>query len=331
MTPLSDDEAICRMDVAQCEEGHALSTREQYQQWVRRYREARKARTVSNLQGWLTYLASDPDDKVNPKTVRQSLNALKFYHEKVLGIEIPPNSLVVPKINKNKNMPVCLTHEEAMDLISRMRGTARLQAEMIYGTGSRITAMLTTRLKDLDLDRGLINFNHDKGGKSRIVQIPRAVMPRLLAHVAAVRLQWEHDHANGIIYPDDDKALMRKLGEKRFGTLPFCWLYPSRDVRGNHRWHATDRAITSGLKKAAEESGIMKRISPHVFRHTNATALLERGESLRTIQEHLGHTDSETTEIYTHVLGTESVISPMDLPPIQRISPLVAFPSRRTA
>lgn len=63
----------------------------------------------------------------------------------------------------------------------------------------------------------------------------------------------------------------------------------------------------------------MKRVSPHVFRHSNATALLERGENIRTIQEHLGHTHLETTEIYTHARGSESLISPLDLPPIQRV------------
>lgn len=57
---------------------------------------------------------------------------------------------------------------------------------------------------------------------------------------------------------------------------------------------------------------IMKRVSPHVLRHSNATALLELGENIRTIQEHLGHTHVETTEIYTHASGERSVVSPLD-------------------
>jgi site-specific recombinase XerD len=316
MTPLTDDEAITRMNVAQLEKGHAQTTRDQYQQWVRRYRDTRKRQICRNLQGFLTYLASDTEAKVNPKTVRQALNALKFYHEKVLGIEIPPNSLTVPAINKNKNIPVWLTHEEAMDLISRMSGDARLQAEMLYGTGSRITALLKLRLKDLDLQKGLITFRHDKGGKSRTVRLPRFVMHRLMTHVAAVRLQWEQDKKKGIIYPTSEPDEMKKLGRKRYGTLPFCFLFPSSVVRGNERWHATDHALTDGLKLAAEEAGIMKRVSPHVFRHSNATSLLDRGENIRTIQDHLGHTDVKTTEIYTHANGSNAVISPLDYPPM---------------
>ncbi len=319
MSPLSDDEAIARMNVAQLEKGHAVTTREQYQQWVRRYRDARKSQICRNLQGFLTYLASDPDARVNPKTVRQALNALKFYHEKVLGIEIPPNSLTVPAINKNKNMPVWLTHEEAMDLISRMSGDARLQAEMLYGTGSRITALLTLRLKDVDTQRGLVFFRHDKGGKSRTVKLPRSIKHRLMTHMAAVRLQWEQDKARGVIYPTSEPQEMKKLGRKRFGTLPYCFLFPSAVVRmtelGPERWHATDSALSDGVKRAAEEAGIMKRVSAHVFRHSNATWLVERGVPLPAIQDHLGHTDINTTLIYTHVTGGDGVMSPMDCLP----------------
>lgn len=303
-------EALQKLNNAQREVGHALTTRKQYAHWVIRYREARIKKLCRDLQSYLTRLSTV--EKVNPKTVKQALNALKFYHEKCLGIEILPNSINMPRVNTNKNVPVWLTHEEAMDLIGRMEGVARLQGEMLYGTGSRITALLTLRLKDIDLQKGLITFNHDKGGKSRIVRLPKFCMPRLQAHIAQVRLQWESDKTRGIICPTDDESLMRKLGPARFGTLPFCWLFPSRDVRGKNRWHATDKALSESLKKAAEEAGIMKRISPHVLRHSNATALLELGENIRTLQEHLGHSNVETTEIYTHARGSNAVISPLD-------------------
>jgi site-specific recombinase XerC len=149
-----------------------------------------------------------------------------------------------------------------------------------------------------------------------------------------VRLQWEGDRARGIIYPTAEVTAMKKLGRSRFGTLPFCWLFPSRDVRGAERWHATDHALSDGLRVAAEEAGIMKRVSPHVLRHSNATALLERGENIRTIQEHLGHSNVETTEIYTHANGSQGVISPLDYPTLAVTHPqgnLVVFEGRASA
>jgi site-specific recombinase XerD len=320
MNPLSDRDAIIALRDAQLEAGHLVNTRKQYRAWMVRYRKARKNRVVRDLQGFLTHLSTV--ERVNPKTVRQALNALKFYHEKVLKIEIAPNSLTVPAINKNRNIPVWLTHEEAMDLIGRMSGKARLQAELLYGTGSRINALLTVRLKDLDPHRGLITFRFDKGGKSRTVRLPRFVMDRLMAHIAAVKLQWESDNSRGIICPDPEPSLMKKLGRARFGTLPFYWLFPSATVRNGERWHATDHEISDALKKASAEAGIMKRVSPHVFRHSNATALLDRGENIRTIQEHLGHSNVETTEIYTHANGSGGVVSPLDLAPLHSFQPL---------
>ena len=305
---------------AQLEAGHRVNTRKSYRGWLLRYRSARKSRVCCDFQGFLTYLSTDPKAKVNPKTVHQALNALKFYHEKVLGIPIAENSLTVPKVNPHRNMPVWLSHDEAMDLMGRMSGDARLQAELLYGTGSRINALLKVRLNDLDLQAGLVTFRHDKGGKSRVVALPRALMARLMNHVGKVRMEWEHDQRSGIICPTAEEADMRKLGRARFGTLPFYWLFPSRDVRGNERWHTTDHALSEGLKRAAVESGIMKRVSPHVLRHSNATALAERGEDIRTIQEHLGHTNVKTTEIYTHVIGEGATVSPMDAPPQKRLA-----------
>jgi site-specific recombinase XerD len=313
MNPNPHSESLAKLEAAQREAGHAGTTRSQYAQWVIRYRTARINRECRDLQGYLTRLSTV--EKVNPKTVRQALNALKFYHERVLGMPIEPDSLTVPPINRNRNIPVWLTHGEVMDVLGRMDGIPRLQAELLYGTGSRITALLTLRLKDLDLEKGLVTFRFDKGGKSRTVRLPRSVMPRLMAHIASVRLQWEGDRKRGIIFPCDDPSLMRKLGRNRFGSLPFCWLFPSRDVRGGERWHATDKALAAATRKAADEAGVMKRISPHVFRHSNATALLERGENIRTIQEHLGHSHVETTEIYTHGTGAHGVASPLDVPP----------------
>ena len=318
MTPLTDDEAKERMETAQRKVPHAETTIEQYGAWVRRYRAARKDFICSNLQGFLDYLASDPEARVNPKTVRQALNALKFYHEKVLGIEIAPNSLRVPNINKNRNIPDIPTHEEVMDLLSRMSGEPRLQGEMLYGTGGRITALLTRRLKDIDMHRGTITFRYDKGGKSRVVLLPRFLMDRLAAHIAAVRLQWESDHARGVICPHSDPSLVRKLGRARFGTLPLYWLFPSQILRGDQRWHATGHALADATAKAAAEAGLMRRITPHTFRHANATSLLQRGVDIRTIQEHLGHTDVATTEIYTHAAGYRGVVSPLDAPPVSQ-------------
>lgn len=312
---LPDDREKClELRAAQLEKGHGRNTRRSYRGWMRRYRWARARKECRDLQGFLSRLTTE--ERVNPKTVRQALNALKFYHEQVLGIEIPPNSLTVPKVNRNRNHPNFLNRSEAVELLRRLRGTAALQAKLLIGTGSRINAMLTLRLKDLDLEMGTVCFRFDKGGKSRTVKLPDSLIPDLRLHVEGVVRQWEEDQVRGIITPVPDESLRRKLGDKTFASLPWYWLFPSRAVRGLERWHATDRGLEKAIKKAAAEAKIMKRVSPHTLRHTNATFLLERGESVRRIQEHLGHTHLETTEIYLHSTAREGLRSPLDDLPV---------------
>lgn len=308
---LPDDGEKCRaLRDAQLKAGHCRNTRNQYQSWMRRYRQGRAAKTFRNLQGFLDHLATV--DQVNPKTIHQALCALKFYHEKVLGIEIPPNSLSIPKINRNRNHPNFLNRQETVALLSRLRGMASLQARFLIGTGSRITAMLSLRLKDIDLERGTVCFRFDKGGKSRTIALPKSLIPDLRHHVEGVKRQWEADHSSGVVAPVDDPSLRRKLGERTLSSLAWYWVFPSSVLRGNERWHSTDRALQKALKQAVHDARITKRVSAHTLRHTNATFLLERGENIRRIQEHLGHTHLETTEIYLHSTAAESLTSPLD-------------------
>ena len=73
-----------------------------------------------------------------------------------------------------------------------------------------------------------------------------------------------------------------------------------------------DKKIFNALKKAADILGITQRVNPHALRHSYATGLLRNGVDIRTIQEQLGHSNLETTEIYLHASGMKSVTSPLD-------------------
>lgn len=316
MTKEVHREAVLKLRAAQLKEGHSLNSRKSYRGWIVRYRDARIEKRCRDVQSFLDLLIYG-EDRVSPPTIHQAVNALVFYYKHVLERPIAPDSLTFPKRSRHRKQRDVPTHQEVMEIFSHMRGLPLLQAELLYGTSSRITALLTLRMKDLDLVRGNVQFQFDKGGKCRTLPLPRTLLPKLHAHIAAIRQQWIEDQAQGIICPIDPPSLAKKIGKRKLGSLPWYWLFPSASVRGKDRWHATSKSLSSALDRACVKTGSTRRISPHTLRHAGATALLDRGENPRRIQEHLGHTHLETTEIYLHSTARDGLASPLDAPPMQ--------------
>ena len=115
---------------------------------------------------------------------------------------------------------------------------------------------------------------------------------------------------------------MRKFSRQTFGTLPWYWLFPSQKVHGTERWHSTDKRLVTALRNAAEIKGITQRVNPHALRHSFATGLLREGVDVRSIQEQMGHTHLDTTELYLHTSGGNTVRSPLDTAAERNIIPI---------
>jgi site-specific recombinase XerD len=246
------------------------------------------------------------------KTRKQALNALVFFHRKVLKVDVPPNSLDIGMPTVGRRAPDFLTHPECMAIISRLERINRIQSVLMYGCGLRVTECLTMRLKDVDLAAGMITVRSGKGDKDRMVRLPRSFYPMIEDQIRRCRRQFERDSKSGLIFPIDNPSLMRKLGRAQFRRICWYWLFPSRVTRGDERWHATTKGLVEPLKAAAEDAGILKRVTPHIWRHSYATNLLTSGTDIRTIQDQLGHASVETTMIYTHAVGFHGTESPLD-------------------
>lgn len=317
-------QVMTAFETAALNAGLSRNTRKSYAPIIAEFTEMLIARKITGVQEYLNYLCSVK--KLSSNTVWHALNPLKFLYEKVLVKEF--GNYEMPIRNRSKPMRSVLTMREILAMMNVMDDRiARLQTGMLAGCGLRIESdMLTLRLKDIRIEDRVITIYEAKGGKSRAVQIPEFLVDDLTKQIAACRRQWQKDQAQQIICPHPQESLMRKLGRKQFGSLPWYWLFPSRLAHGKERWHSTSRRVTAALKDAAGICGITQRVNPHALRHSYATGLLRNGVDVRTIQEQMGHTHLETTEIYLHTAGMKAVTSPLDVA-AQNITPF----TKRTA
>ena len=160
--------------------------------------------------------------------------------------------------------------EESIDLSKWEGHRNRAIIETLFSCGLRVSELTNLKLSNLYLDDGFVRVN-GKGSKERLIP----VSPRVIKE-----LGW---------WFDDRQQMTIKAGEEDYVFL---------NRRGAH---LTRTMILIMIKQQAKAAGILKTISPHTLRHSFATALLEGGADLRSIQAMLGHESIGTTEIYTHI------------------------------
>ena len=265
---------------------------------------------------FLTHLAEDRH--VASSTQNQALAALLFLYDAVL--ERPLETLgPIPRAKRPRRLPVVLTRAEVEAVLSHLNGTHRLIASLLYGSGLRLLEALRLRIKDVELANGHIVVREGKGDKDRIAVLPSVLEASLRAQVRVARALHDRDLSEGFGEVHLPSALAHKYPSAPTQT-GWQYVFPARarsvDPRSGHtrRHHLTESPVQRSVRRAAQAAGIEKPVSPHAFRHSFATHMLERGADIRTVQELLGHKDVRTTEIYTHVLnrGVRGVASPLD-------------------
>ena len=270
------------------------------------------------LEKFLTHLAVEKH--VAASTQNQALSALLFLYRELLNVEIPDTSLNVVRARKPKRLPIVLTRTEMQRILGLLEGRSQLIAQLLYGSGLRLSEALRLRVKDLDFETLQITIRGGKGDKDRITMLPEKLVPALQNQLDRVRILYQQDLKQNKLGVSLPEALDRK-----YPNAPREWgwqyLFPARkyarDPRTGGRLlrhHLGASAVQKAVRNAAQNAGITKNVSPHTFRHSFATHLLEAGYDIRTVQELLGHKDVRTTMIYTHVLnrGGMYVRSPLD-------------------
>lgn len=296
-------------------------TVEAYIHWIRRFivwsgKRHPKEMGAAEVNGFLGHLALN--EQVAASTQNQALNAVVFLYRQVVGRELEELG-EFERAERPERMPVVLSREEVRWLLAKLEGTQQLIGRFLYGTGLRLLEGLRIRVKDLDFARGQVIVRGGKGDKDRVTMLPESLKESLRAQLHRVRELHEQDLAAGfgeVWLPGALRAKWPRAGRE----WAWQWVFPSAELsvdpetKVRRRHHVTDAAVQRAVKRAAAAAGLLKRVSPHVLRHSFATHLLEGGTDIRTVQDLLGHKDVSTTQIYTHVLAKPGlgVRSPLD-------------------
>lgn len=231
--------------------------------------------TVKDLRNYIHALF---DAGLSSRSINRKISSLKAFYRYLLHkkrIDLNPAS-ELESLKVGRKLPAILSIDEITAIIEAaddkkplvLRDRACL--ELLYAAGLRISELLDLKIIDLDMDNGLVNVI-GKGNKQRIVPFGKQAERALDEYITHGR--------PSIIKKRSSSFLVLNARGKKLTRVGFLKI----------------------LRKYRIKSGIKKRVTPHMFRHSFATHLLEAGADLRAVQELLGHADISTTQIYTHV------------------------------
>jgi integrase/recombinase XerD len=224
------------------------------------------------------YMASPAMQKKKSSSIARSLSAIKSFHGyRVITGRSPDNpARLMPGPRIGRKLPVVLTVPEVNRILA---GPARLVPqerrdrailEILYGAGLRISELAGLHIPDLLFSEQLVRV-WGKGARERIVPISRSAIEAVEIYLTLGRPRYVGPRAGDFVFLSAHKRGLSRMG----------------------LWNIVRRWVKS--------AGIEKRVTPHTFRHTFATHLIEGGADLRAVQAMLGHESVTTTQIYTHL------------------------------
>jgi integron integrase len=300
---------------------YSRRTEKSYVGWIKRFilfhgKKHPREMGEDEITAFLSHLATKRC--VSASTQNQALSAILFLYREVLKIDLDwPEGFV--RAQRPRRLPTVLTRDEVRAILDRMHGTPWLMASLLYGAGLRLLECARLRVKDIEFVRMEIVVRDGKGRKDRITLLPIGLKRPLIEHLSCGRIQHKRDLQAGHGSVALPYALMRKYPNAA-RDWAWQWVFPATrfyidSITGERRRHHLHESVLQrAVKEAVRAAGISKPATCHTLRHSFATHLLERGYDIRTIQELLGHSDVNTTMIYTHVLnsGGRGVKSPLD-------------------
>lgn len=227
------------------------------------------------------FLDMEYNKGLSKRSQARKISSIRAYYKFSESESNPCDSIDSPKLTRY--LPTVLSVEEVVAILDSVELTTyeglrnRAMLEMLYSCGLRVSELVNLRLSDLFFKEAFIRVI-GKGDKQRLVPVYDKAIEAVNNYIPA---RWE---------------LIQHTVERGGGQTDKEILFLNRRGR-----MLTREMIFTIVKRQAERAGITKRISPHTFRHSFATHLVENGADLRVVQDMLGHSSILTTEIYTHV------------------------------
>ncbi|MCO6451997.1 MAG: integron integrase [Caldilineales bacterium] len=290
--------------------GLADSTEKTYVSWIKRCilfqkyqnRDEMTRSPRQDIERFLNYLANDLD--LSASSVNQALGAIIFLYKSVLRVDMP--YLDIPRQKSVKALQHPLDDAEARELLSHLHGQDFLLAAIMYGAGLRVNEVCSLRIKDFDFAHCKILVTDAKGGDHRLTMLPKQIVAPLQAHLTLVKKRHDQDLQRGHGYVWLPPALRRKYPQ---AEQEWQWQYafPSRQLSRHrrepenmtlYRFYVSPNSISRSIKIAAQASGIDKRVTPHILRHSFAVSMRKRGYSIEQIQALMGHKSAKTTQYH---------------------------------
>jgi integron integrase len=299
---------------------YSVRTIESYTSWIKRYiiyngKKHPAEMGKEEIGKYLNHLAVNQN--VSSSTQNQALQGILFLYKNILKKDIGWIE-EIKMAARVKHLPVVFSKREVLKIFEHLDGVPKLIVSLLYGGGLRLSEALHLRIKDIDFDYRQITVRDGKGEKDRYTVLPASVIPDLKNRLNEVYKQHKKDLAAGLGETILPYALKRKYTNagKEFGwqyAFPADKFVKEKETGLIFRFHIHESTIQRAVKEAIKKAGVNKQGSPHTFRHSFATHLLENGYDIRTVQELLGHKSVKTTMIYTHVLNRGlGIRSPLD-------------------
>ena len=244
---------------------YSSSTVSTYMSCLTHFFNFHKTKDIETLskQDILYYLESLVKKGYSKSSQNQYINSIKFFYEKFLERE--KQYYFIDRPIKDKKLPIVLSKEEVQLIFNQIENLKhKTILVLIYSCGFRISELINLKIKDIDSQRMLIQIRNSKGNKDRQVQLTNQIL-----------------------------CLIKKY-YKSYKPVDYL-------INGLNGGKYSSASIQKIIKRMAYKAGIKKDITPHTLRHSFATHLLEDGIDIRYIQSILGHSNIQTTQIYTHV------------------------------